>query len=106
MKTKKKNWYDYLWVLSTLYMVIGFFNILFAWLGMICFLVPLAISIINGNKIYCNKYCGRGQLFDLLGKQLKLSRKKDIPHFIRSNWFRYGFLIFFLMMFANMLFST
>ena len=28
----KKHWYDYLWVLSLLYLILGFVNILFAWL--------------------------------------------------------------------------
>ncbi|HEX3021670.1 MAG TPA: 4Fe-4S binding protein [Lachnospiraceae bacterium] len=101
-----KRWYDYLWIASIFYMVMGFVNILFAWLGLICFFVPLIISIVKGNKAYCNRYCGRGQLFELLGNRLKLSRKKDIPGFIRSRIFRYGFLTFFLIMFSNMLFST
>ena len=34
----KKHWYDYLWILSLTYLVLGFFNILFAWLGLLCFL--------------------------------------------------------------------
>ena len=103
---KKKNWYDYLWITSALYLVLGFVNILFAWLGIICFIVPLVIAATKGNKAYCNKYCGRGQLFELLGNQLNLSRKKDIPGFLRTKWFRYGFLVFFLAMFMNMVFST
>mgnify|MGYP001100184974 FL=1 len=106
MRNKKKRWYEYLWIMSAAYLILGFFNILFAWLGLICFLVPLLISIGKGNKAYCNRYCGRGQLFDLLGNKLGLSRKKDIPAFIRSKWFRYGFLLFFLTMFGNMLFTT
>lgn len=106
MKNKKKKWYDYLWIASLLYLILGFFNILFGWLGLICFIVPLLISIIKGNKAYCNKYCGRGQLFEMLGNKLKLSRQKDIPGFIKSKWFRYGFLIFFMTMFVNMLFTT
>lgn len=28
----KKRWYDYLWIASLTYLVLGFFNILFAWL--------------------------------------------------------------------------
>ncbi len=28
---RKKNWYDYLWIVSLTYLVLGFFNILFAW---------------------------------------------------------------------------
>lgn len=106
MKGKKKYWYDYLWILSSMYLILGLFNILFAWLGLICFFTPLLISMVKGNKAYCNKYCGRGQLFELLGNRLKLSRKKDIPGFIKSRWFRYGFLVFFMVMFGNMLFST
>jgi hypothetical protein len=103
---KQKPWYDYLWILSTIYLILGFFNILFAWLGLICFLVPLIISLKNGNKAYCNKYCGRGQLFELLGGKLGFSRKASPPKFLRSKWFRYGFLTFFMVMFGNMLYAT
>ena len=28
----KKKWYDYLWIVSLAYLMLGFFNILFAWL--------------------------------------------------------------------------
>ena len=102
----KKKWYEYLWIFSSIYILLGFVNILFAWLGLICFMLPLGISIFKGSKSYCNYYCGRGQLIDLLGSKLKLSRKKDIPRFIRSKWFRYGFLVFFLGMFSIMLYNT
>jgi hypothetical protein len=107
MKNKrKKAWYDYLWILSLIYLFLGVFNILFAWIGLICFTVPLIISISGGGKGYCNKYCGRGQLLNILGNKLKLSRNKSIPKFLKSKWFRYGFLIFFFTMFGNMIFST
>ena len=104
--TKKKKWYDYLWIVSATYLILGFFNILFAWIGLLCFFIPLLIAIFGGDKMYCNKFCGRGQLFDLLGNKLGLSRKKDIPKFLRSKWFRYGFLIFFFIMFFQMLWNT
>lgn len=102
----KKHWNDYLWVFSLTYLILGFFNIIFAWAGLLCFFIPLIISIAGGGKAYCNKYCGRGQLFDLLGNKLKLSLKKDCPSFIRSKWFRYGFLTFFMTMFGQMLYNT
>lgn len=102
----KKKWYDYLWIFSAVYLVLGFFNILFAWIGLLCFFIPIIISAAGGGKAYCNHYCGRGQLFELLGNKCGISLKKDIPKFIRSKWFRYGFLIFFFIMFFNMLFST
>lgn len=102
----KKKWYDYLWIFSTVYLMLGFFNILFAWLGLICFITPLLISIVKGNKAYCNKYCGRGQLFSMLGGRFGLSRKKDMPKWMRTSYFRYGFLVFFLIMFGVMLWNT
>ena len=103
---KKRKLREYLWVLSSLYLILSFFNILFAWLGMICFITPLLISLFKGNKDYCNKYCGRAQLLDLLGNKLKLSRQKKIPYWMKEKYFRYGFLIFFMIMFISMLFNT
>ena len=71
---KAKHWYDYLWVYAIIYFALGFFNILFAWLGMIDFLLPLFLAIFGGNKFFCNHLCGRGQLFSKLGTDLKCSR--------------------------------
>ena len=105
MKNSKK-WYDYLWIFTITYLTLGFFNIMFAWLGMICFLVPIIIALAGGNKLYCNHFCGRGQLFALLGGRFGLSRKKDMPKWMRSKVFRYGFLIFFFTMFFVMLWNT
>ena len=100
---KKQHWYDYLWIWTIVYFALGFFNILFAWLGMIDFLVPLFIAIFGGSKAFCNRYCGRGQL---LGKCGGCSRKKPAPRWFSSKGFRYGFLVFFLSMFGNMIFQT
>lgn len=102
----KKRWSDFLWVAELLYLFLGLFNILFAWLGLLFFTIPLLIAVIRGNKAYCNHYCGRGQLLGLLGEKLKLSRGTAPPKFLRTQWFRYSFLAFFMTMFAIMLFGT
>lgn len=91
---KAKHWYDYLWVYAIIYFALGFFNILFAWLGMIDFLLPLLLAIFGGNKFFCNHLCGRGQLFSKLGTDLKCSRCKPTPRWMSSKWFRYGFCSF------------
>ena len=101
-----KKWNDYLWIWTIVYFCLGFFNILFAWLGLIDFMVPLLISILGGGKAFCNRYCGRGQLLHQVGSCLRCSRNKPSPKFLRSKWFRYGFLAFFLTMFGSMLFQT
>lgn len=103
---KPKHWYDYLWIWSIIYFALGFFNILFAWLGMIDFIVPLLFAVFAGNKNFCNKYCGRGQLFSVLGKSCKCSRNKPTNKWVSSKIFRYCFLAFFLNMFGIMLFQT
>lgn len=103
---KRKPWYTWLWIASSVYLILGLFNILFAWLGILCFITPLAIAILRGNKAYCNRYCGRGQLFELLGGRLGLSRNRKPPRFLSSAWFRYGFLAFFMTMFFLMLYNT
>ncbi len=102
----KKKWYDYLWLLSLTYLILGFFNILFAWLGLLCLFIPLIIALVYGTKSYCNRYCGRGQLFSLIGGRFGLSRRQDIPRWMKSKTFRYGFLIFFCIMFLQMLWNT
>ena len=102
----KRKWYEYLWIASLVYLVLGFFNILFAWLGLLCFFIPLLIAAAGGGKAYCSRYCGRGRLFGLLGGRLGFSRKKDVPGWMKSKGFRYGFLAFFLLMFLQMLWNT
>ena len=104
--SKKKKWYDYLWIVSIIYLTMGFFNIFFAWLGLIFFVAPLWFAIFRGNKGYCNCYCDRGQFLELLGNRLKISQNRNIPAWLRSKWFRYGFLAFFMLMFMNMLLTT
>jgi len=44
----KKHWYDYLWIVSLTYLILGFVNILFAWLGLFFFCIPLIISLVWG----------------------------------------------------------
>lgn len=105
MKQAKK-WYEYLWILTPVYLSLGLFNILFAWLGMAAFILPLLIALFGGGKAYCNRYCARGQLFQLIGGSWGLSRKKNPPKFLYSKWFRYGFLAFFMTMFILMIVNT
>lgn len=103
---QQKMWYDYLWIVSLVYLSLGFVNILFAWLGLIFFCLPLILSAATGSKLYCNRYCDRGQLFGLLGGRFGLSRKRDMPRWMVSKGFRYGFLAFFMAMFLLMLWNT
>ena len=46
------------------------------------------------------------RLLAKLGGDCKWSRNHPTPKWLSSKWFRYGFLLFFLTMFGNMLFQT
>ncbi len=103
---KKKHWYDWLWIWTIIYFLLGFFNILFAWLGMIDFLLPLLLAVFGGNKWFCNHLCGRGQLFTVISAKIPGPHSRPAPRWLSSPWFRYGFLVFFLTMFGNIVFQT
>jgi hypothetical protein len=108
-RTGVKNgarWNQYLWIAEIAYIALGVFNILFAWLGLIFFLTPLLIAIFKGDKAYCNRYCGRGQLYEALGGKLGLPSASASPAFLRLRAFRYGFLAFFMAMFCLMIYQT
>lgn len=100
------HWYHWLWLWSLVYFSLGFVNILFAWLGLISFSLPLLFAIFGGNKLFCNRYCDRGQLLRVLGSQAGLSRRHEMPGWLKSRAFRYGFMIFFFAMFGNVLYTT
>ena len=88
---QQKTWADYLWIIELLYLTLGLFNILFAWLGLIFFITPLLISIFGGSKVYCNRFCGRGQLLGLLGHKLKHHVKQHPQNFYIVAGFDMGF---------------
>lgn len=101
-----RHWYHYLWLWSLIYFSLGFVNILFAWLGLINFCLPLLFALIGGNKLFCNRYCDRGQLLRALGSQVGLSRRHDMPTWLKSQAFRYAFMIFFFAMFGSVVYAT
>lgn len=103
---RERKWYDHLYVITPIYLTPGFFNILFAWIGLLFFFLPLIFAAAGKGKLYCNRYCDRGQFLDLLGERFGISRRVALPRWIRSKAFRYGFLTFFMVMFINMLVVT
>ena len=103
---QQRHWYHYLWLWSLIYFSLGFVNILFAWLGLINFCLPLLFAVIGGNKLFCNRYCDRGQLLRALGSQVGLSRRHEMPSWLKSQAFRYAFMIFFFAMFGSVVYAT
>ena len=89
-----------------MFFVLGFYNIAFAWLGLVFLFTPLLVAIVGGNKAYCNKYCDRGHFFRLVGDRLGISRQKPMPGWMKSRWFRYLFMVYFFGMFGSVIVGT
>ena len=102
----KRHWYHYLWLYSFCFFAAGYFNILFAWLGLVSFLLPLVFAFGFGTKGFCNRYCDRGQLLRWSGGQLGLSRDHAMPAWMKGKPFRYAFMVFFFAMFGQIIYTT
>ena len=102
----KTRWYDYLWVLLLLSLILPFFNIHLVWLSLAFMAAPVLLTLFTNSKTYCNNYCGRGQLYQLLGNRLRLSLGRKPPRFLSSLWFRACFFILFIVRFSMMMLAA
>lgn len=68
----KKNWPNYLFIITLLFFTLGFFNILFAYLGLACLILPFVLLYKDKKKTWCQNYCPRSKLYKVLftGKSL------------------------------------
>ena len=61
--------FDYLFIVTLLFFMLGMVNIVFSWLGVICALLPFVILKRTGKKLWCQRYCPRAHLLTkILGK--------------------------------------
>lgn len=102
--SKRNHWYDYLWVLTALYLALGF--LIFFSPGWDCCAFSFRLSwLLHSalNHIAINTV--RGQLFELIGNSWKLSPKRDIL-LDALTYLPLWLLAVFTTMFVNMLVST
>lgn len=105
-----KNWTNYLYVVTILFFSLGFFNIIFAWLGLICMLMPFVLLYKDKKKTWCNTYCPRGNLFSVVCRNRSLTGKAGPAWLIRGNakWVMLGYFainLFVLTMSTIMVFK-
>jgi hypothetical protein len=62
----KKNWANYFFILTLLFFTLGFFNIIFAYLGLVCLILPFVLLVKDKKKTWCQKYCPRSNLYKTL----------------------------------------
>jgi len=100
--TKRKQWYA---VFTILFFVLGIFNLLFAYLGFICMITPFILLLRDRKKTWCQRYCPRASLFDVLFTGRSLTGR-PAPRFLTGRLVRNGFLVFFLINLFMLTMST
>ncbi|MBU3113453.1 hypothetical protein [Clostridium lacusfryxellense] len=59
----KKKWTSNLYIVTILFFALGFLNIIFAWIGFVCMIIPFVLLAKYGKKTWCQNYCPRANLF-------------------------------------------
>jgi hypothetical protein len=110
MVAMKKNWTNYFYIITISFFTLGFFNIIFAWLGFICMILPFVLLARDKKKTWCQNYCPRASLFQKLFKGRSLSGKTGPDWLIRgkAKWVMLGYFsinLFVLTMSTVMVFK-
>ena len=89
-----KNWTNKLYLFTISLFALGFFNIIFAWLGFACMIIPFVLLIKNGEKTWCQSYCPRAGLFTVLLQGRSLTGSAA-PKWLTKGKVKWIFLIYF-----------
>jgi len=92
----KRGWKKYLFIITILFFVLGFFNIIFAWLGFVCLLLPFIFLAKDRRKTWCQGYCPRASLFGALFRNRSLTGKGGPRWLVRGKikWIVFIYFIF------------
>lgn len=100
-----KRWTDKLYIVTILFFTLGFFNIIFAWLGFACMIIPFVLLARNGKKTWCQNYCPRAHFFTFLFKN-KSIKGKTLPKWLTNGDGRWFFLTYFSLNLFILIMST
>lgn len=92
------------WV-PLLFFGLGLFNMMFAYLGFICMALPFILLAKNKQKTWCQRYCPRAELFNVLFRGRSLTGKAA-PAFLTGPTARKVFFAYFMINFMILLLST
>lgn len=98
----KKEHRKYLYLLTLLFFALGMVNILFAYLGFVCMVVPFVLLWRDGQKTWCQKYCPRSHLFTAACPKKGLK----IPKFITGGTAKWVVLVYFILNLTMVILST
>lgn len=99
----RNNRHLFLFVLF--YFALGFINIHFALLGLICMILPLILLFRNNRNTWCRGYCPRASLYTAVGKLTAKNSHKTPKFFIIGNM-KWIMLIYFSISLFIIIMST
>jgi hypothetical protein len=90
----KKGWTNKLYLVTLLFFTLGFFNIVFGWMGFACMIIPFIMLAKNRRKSWCQGYCPRMNLFTRMFQGRSLTGKAA-PKWLTSGKFKWFVLAYF-----------
>ena len=95
--------HKYLYLITISFFLLGFINIHFSLLGIVCMTLPIILLLKNRKKTWCQHYCPRASLYTTCGKSKKWAFRNTPRYFIKGNlkWIMlayFGISLFFILM--------
>lgn len=85
-------WKKYGFVMFFAFLILGLIDMRFAIGAIICMVAPIIIALIGKGRFWCGNVCPRGNFYDNVVK--KFSKKRNVPKFLKSKYFRVAVIIF------------
>ncbi|GKU23196.1 4Fe-4S binding protein [Clostridium folliculivorans] len=98
MKSFLKFWKKYSYILLITFIILGLFDFRIGLFATICMVAPIIVSLFKG-RFWCGNLCPRGSFYDNVVS--KFSRKRKVPAFLKSVFFRSLVTILMLTVFTT-----
>ncbi|WP_097028477.1 4Fe-4S binding protein [Clostridium peptidivorans] len=90
-------WKKYSYMLMIIFIIISLFDFRIGIAAIVCMIAPIIVSVFRG-RFWCGNLCPRGNFYDNI--MSRFSKKKAVPKFIKSTYFRVFVVIFTFTMFG------
>lgn len=88
----------YSFIILFAFLLLGLIDMRFALAAIICMLGPIVVSFFKG-RYWCGNICPRGNFYDNVVS--KFSKKRKVPKFLKSTYFRVAVVILMMSLFAS-----
>jgi len=100
----KQGWIKYSYLFTILFFILGFFNMVFAWIGFSCLIMPFVFVIKDNKRTWCQTYCPRANLFTRLFSKIGFNR--TAPKWLTNGIGKRIMLTYFAINFSVICFTT